>query len=145
MRQPARLETNLRRLEDLGFSSSQLRSMATQRPTLLTANWETALRKEKWHVLTNVLRIPLERLERSPAILMAGMQLILPRWQFLCLLANAGQLKNSRPVDIFCDSNSYLDKKFVDHLNCTGMHLAYDESFQKACLASYVPSFLTME
>ena len=145
MQQPARLETNLRRLEDLGFSSSQVQSMATRRPTLLTANWDTALGKEKWHVLTNVLRIPLERLERSPAILMAGMQLILPRWQYLCLLANAGQLKNSRPVDILCDRICYSDKKFVDPLNCTRMHLAYDESFKKACLASYVPNFLTME
>jgi len=140
--QPARIDTNLRRLADLGFSASQVRSMATQRPTLLTANWDTALQKEKWHVLTNIVRMPLERLVRSPAILIAGMQVTLPRWQFLCLLANAGQLKSSRPIDILCKSIAYPDKRFAEALNCTGMHLAYDESFKKACSASYVPKFL---
>ena len=140
--QPARVDINLKRLEDLGFSVNQVQSMATRRPTLLTANWDTALQKEKWHVLTNILCVPLERLVRNPAILVAGMQLTLPRWQFLCLLANADQLKSSKPIDILCNSICYPDNKFVDALNFTSMHLAYDESFKKACLASYVPKFL---
>ena len=140
--QPARIDTDLRRLEDLGFSASRVRSMATRRPTLLTANWDTALQKEKWHVLANIVRMPLERLERSPAILIAGMQATLPRWQFLCLLANAGQLKSSRPIDILCKSIAYPDKKIAEALNCTGMHLAYDESFKKACLALLISAFL---
>ncbi|KAL0038203.1 hypothetical protein WJX79_007997 [Trebouxia sp. C0005] len=61
-RQPARLDINLRRLEGLGFSASQVQSMATRQPTLLTANWDTALQKEKWHVLSNIMHMPLERL-----------------------------------------------------------------------------------
>lgn len=142
LRQPACLETNLRRLEDLCFSSSQVQSMATRRPNLLLANWDTALRKETWHVLTNIMRIPLERLERNPVILIAGMHLTLSRWQFLCLLANAGQLKSSRPIDILCNSVAYSDKKFVEALNCSGMDLAYDKSFKTACLAGYFPKFV---
>jgi len=139
--QPARVDINLRRLEDLEFSASQVQSMATRQPSLLTANWDTAVQKEKWHVLTNIVHMPLERLVGNPTILLSAMEKILPRWQFLCL-ANAGQLKNSSLIDILCNSIAYPDKKFAEDLDCTGMPLVYDESFKKACLASYVPKFL---
>ena len=140
--QPARVDVNLKRLEDLGFSASQVQSMATRQPSLLTANWDTAKQKEKWHVLTNIVHMPFERLVRSPVILLAAREKILPRWQFLCLLANAGQVKNSSPIDILCNRIAYPDKMFAEGLNCTGLRVVYDNSFKKACLASYVPKFL---
>ncbi|DBA69141.1 TPA: hypothetical protein ACH3X2_013050 [Trebouxia sp. C0005] len=140
--QSARVDINLRRLEGLGFSDSQAQSMATRQPALLTFNWDTALQKEKWHVLSNIVHMPLERLVGNPSILTSAMEKILARWQFLCLLANAGQLKNSSPIDILCKSIADPDKKFASVFNCTGMHLVYDESFKKACLASHVPKFL---
>ena len=140
--QPARVDINLKRLEDLGFSASQVQSMATRQPSLLTANWDTAKQKEKWHVLTNTVHMPLERLVCSPVILLAAREKILPRWQFLCLLANAGQLTSSSPIDILCNRIAYPDKKFAEGLNCTGVRVVYDISFKKACLAIYVPKFL---
>ena len=66
--QPARVDINLKRLEGLGFSASQVQSMAARQPCLLVANWDTAVRKEKWHVLTNIVHIPLERLVHNPAV-----------------------------------------------------------------------------
>ncbi|KAL0035333.1 hypothetical protein WJX77_001311 [Trebouxia sp. C0004] len=139
--QPARVDINLKRLEYLGFSASQVQSMATRQPGLLTTNWDTASQKEKWHVLTNIVGMPLERMVGNPTILLSAMKKILPRWQFLCL-ANAGQLKNSSPIDMLCSSVAYPDKRFAEVFSCTGMHLVYDESFKKACLACYVPKFL---
>ncbi|KAL0020450.1 hypothetical protein WJX77_004429 [Trebouxia sp. C0004] len=46
--QPARIDINLRRLEAKGFRADQVQSMATRQPSLLTANWDTALQQEKW-------------------------------------------------------------------------------------------------
>ncbi len=140
--QPARVDINLKRLEDLGYSASQVQSMATRQPSLLTANWDMALQQEKWHVLTNIVHMPLKRLVGNPRILLSAMEKSLPRWQFLCLLASAGQLKNSSPIETLCKSVRFPDTKFAEVFDCEGVHLVYDISFKKACLASYVPKFL---
>ncbi len=140
--QPARIDINLRRLEARGFSADQVQNMATRKPTLLTSNWDTALQQEKWHALTSIVHVPLNRLVRNPAILHVGLENLLARWQFLSQLASAGLLKNDNPTDILCSTIGNSDKAFAKALDCPDRRLVYDKSFKQACLARYVPKFL---
>lgn len=140
--QPALIDINLRRLEARGFSADQVKNMATRKPTLLTANWDTALQQEKWYALTSIVHVPLNRLVRNPAILHVGLENLLARWQFLSQLASVGLLKNVSPTDILCNTIGNSDKAFAKALDCPDRRLVYNESFKKACLARYVPKFL---
>ena len=53
----SRLQANLQTLQSLGFSEEVVAQMASQRPSLMNANWTTQLRRDKWHFIANLMHV----------------------------------------------------------------------------------------
>ena len=101
---PARIDANSATLTQLGFSSTQATDMVASVPELLSANWTTVLRQEKWQYISVTMRVPRDTIVRHPKVLRASVRgILLPRWEFLQCIASLRpvthrQLLNCKPI-----------------------------------------------
>jgi len=88
-----RIDANLDSMMALGFSSDAVIDMAARKPFLLTANWRTKLRQDKWQFIKTALQLSPTAFCAPPELLEASLRnKLVPRWQFLCDLASKGAL-----------------------------------------------------
>ncbi len=96
---PQRIDANLDSLRLLGFSSDGVTAMASRRPSLVSANWGTKLRQDKWHFINTLVQLSPHAICAAPQILEASLRnKLVPRWQFWCDLASKGALTHNHPA-----------------------------------------------
>ena len=71
----------------------------------------------------------------NPAILEASLKhKLVPRWQFLCQLADAGRLTGSDPASYVSRIADATDDAFAS----PGLQLHYNEAYKQACWNNYI-------
>ncbi len=136
----SRIEANLHTLQSLGSSADAVTSMSSKCSSLLTANWTTQLRKDKWHFIANVMLVEHSALADHPHLLEASLAKLVPRWDFLCLLTLKGNmLNNVQPASLVLLHDQKSDAKFASAFGASAVHddLVYDECFRTASWNTY--------
>ena len=133
------INKNLQTLEMLGFSAKDARDMGSRRPLLLTANWTTELHRDKWHFIANVMHLQHSAIVGTPTILEASLRRkLVPRWRFLCQLADAGKLTRSDPASYVSPIADATDKAFAELFDSPGLNLYYNEAYMQASWNKYI-------
>ena len=90
----ANISSTVNALQSLGFSLTQMRELCIKEPALLSYNFTSELRTEKWKFLTHVLQLTHDDFVAKPKMLMASLSArIAPRWEYL------QRLKSMQSVD----------------------------------------------
>jgi len=138
---PQRVDANLDSLRVLGFSSEEVIGMATRRPSLLTANWGTKLRLDKWHFIFTVVQLSLSAICANPVVLEASLRnKLVPRWQFLCDLASKGALTHHAPVYLLgcIEHVNQSDHQFARYFDKPDVDMVYNDAYKQACWEKYI-------
>ncbi len=138
---PNRIDANLDSLRVLGFSSEEVIGMAARRPSLLTANWGTKLRQNKWHFINTAVQLSPSAICAAPEVLEASLQnKLVPRWQFLCDLASKGALTHKNPAYLLgCSQHvKESDHQFARQFDRPDLDLVYGDAYKQACWQKYI-------
>ncbi len=136
---PNRIDVNLDSLRLLGFSSDEVTDMAARRAFLLTANWGTKLRQDKWQFLKTALQLSPSAVCATPDILEASLRnKLVPRWQFLCDLASKGALAQGGLAHVLRRNVLQSDQRFARQFNKPEVMLVYDDAYKQACWDRYI-------
>ena len=145
---PQRLDANLDSLKVLGFSSEEAIDMAARRPFLLTANWGTKLRQDKWHFISAVVMLSRSTICANPGLLGASLKnKLVPRWHFLCDLASKGALTHNDPV-YFLGSSTHMnqsDRHFARQFDKPQLKLVYGEAYKQTSWDRYIKEQLLLQ
>ena len=136
---PQRIDANLDSLRLLGFSSDEVNDMAARRPFLLTANWGTKLRQDKWLFINTVVQLSHSSICANPGLLEASLRSkLVPRWQFLCDLASKGELAQAGLAHVLRHNVVQSDQGFARCFNKPEVMLVYDDAYKQACWDRYI-------
>lgn len=137
---PDRIDANLDSLRVLGFSSEEVIGMAARRPSLLTANWGTKLRQDKWHFINTAVQLSPSAICAAPEVLETSLRnKLVPRWQFLCDLASKGALTHNPAYLLACSQHvNESDHQFARQFDKPDLDLVYDDTYKEACWQKYI-------
>ena len=133
---PNRIDANLNSLRVLGFSSEEAIGMAARRPFLLTANWGTKLRQDKWHFISTMVQLSLSAICANPNLLEASLRnKLVPRWRLLSDLASKGALTHNDPANLLGSSKhvNQSDHLFARQFDEPDLDLVYTDAYKQAC------------
>ncbi len=136
---PNRIDANLDSMMALGFSFDEATDMAARRAFLLTANWNTKLRRDKWHFIKTALQLSLSALCANPEVLEASLRnKLVPRWQFLCDLASKTASTQADLAHVLIRNVVQSDQLFARQFNKPEVMLVYDAAYKQACWDKYI-------
>ena len=105
---------NLAKLQQVGFSESEIQHMALTKPAILGLDMTSTNQSQKWQFLTNVMHFCRSTLAVRPVLFMSSLPNRLgPRWEYLLLARELGATDFSCAQEVVERLVMYTDAKFA--------------------------------